>query len=69
MIQHLNLEQVILPQLIELERGIFYRSNIQELYAPKIYNRSHFIKYMKNARKLIKNKSILPLNYKGHIKE
>ena len=64
-----NLEQVILPQLIELERGIFYRSNVQELYAPKIYNRSTFIKYLKNARLLIKNRAVLPSNYRGHIKE
>jgi hypothetical protein len=53
----------------ELERGIFYRSNVQELYAPKIYNRSTFIKYLKNARLLIKNRAVLPLNYRDHIKE
>ena len=64
-----NLEQVILPRLTELERGIFYRSNVQELYAPKIYNRSTFIKYLKNARLLIKNRAVLPSNYRGHIKE
>ncbi|MBQ8250626.1 MAG: leucine-rich repeat protein [Alphaproteobacteria bacterium] len=64
-----NMKQVILPELIELERGILYRSSVQNLYAPKIHNRSTFIKYLKNARTLIKNKAVLPLNYKNRIKD
>lgn len=64
-----NMKTVVLPKLLELERGMLYRSGVQEFYAPKIHNRSQSIKYLKNAKHLIKNKAVLPLNYKNHIKD
>lgn len=64
-----NLKTVYLPEIIELERGIFYRSGVEQMYAPKIHNRSTFIKYLKNARTLIKNKAVLPQEMKIRTKE
>ncbi len=64
-----NLKTVCLPEIDELERGIFYRSGVEQLYAPKIHNRSTFIKYLKNAKMLIKNKSVLSQEMKIYIKE
>lgn len=64
-----NMKTIVLPKLIEMERGMLYRSGVQELYAPLIHNRSQSIKYLKNAKHLIKNKAVLPLNYKNRIKD
>lgn len=55
-----KLRLVYMPALTYLERGTFLNSTVEYLYAPKLTNRSPSIKYLKNARELMRNKHFLP---------
>ncbi len=63
-----NMKTIVLPKLIELERGMLYRTGVQEFYAPLIHNRSQSIKYLSHAKRLIRNKAVIPMGYEGLIK-
>ncbi len=64
-----NMRVVLLPELEELERGLLYKCGVEYLYAPKIKERAVRIKYLKNAKQLIKKKDVLLPEYKGRVKE
>ena len=64
-----NMKVVLLPLLEEIERGVLYNSQPEYLYAPKTKERAVRIKYLKNAKQLIKGKDVLRPEYRGRIKE
>ncbi len=64
-----KMKAVLLPELVEIERGVLYNSQPEYLYAPKTRERAVRIKYLKNAKQLIKGKDILRAEYRGRIKE
>ena len=51
---------VYMPALTCLESGTFLKSKVEYLYAPKLRNRSPSIKYLQNAKELMRNKHFLP---------
>lgn len=69
-IQHnKNLKAVLLPALLELEPGVLYGCGVEYLYAPKIKEKAVRIGYLKNARRIMKGKSVLKPEYSSRIKE
>lgn len=64
-----KMKVVLLPSLEEIERGVLYNSQPEYLYAPKTKERAVRIKYLKNAKQLIKGKDVLRPEYRGRIKE
>ena len=64
-----QMHTVILPRLETFERGIFYKTGIKSLYAPHVHNRSQSIKYLKNAKYLIRHKDTYPKPYNPYDKE
>lgn len=64
-----NMKAVLLPSLSDLERGVLYKTGVETLYAPLIGNRAQSIKYLKNAKQLIRRKEILPDLYRQFVRE
>lgn len=64
-----KMKAVLLPELVEIEHGVLYKSAPEYLYAPKTKERAVRIKYLKNAKQLIKSKDVLRAEYRGRIKE
>ena len=64
-----KMKAVLLPELVEIEHGVLYTSQPEYLYAPKTRERAVRIKYLKNAKQLIKSKDVLRAEYRGRIKE
>ncbi len=63
-----NMHTVILTNLTHFERGILYQTGVENLYAPNLVSRSNSIKYVKNAKQLMRQKAVLPPVYKEFVK-